>query len=79
MTSMGLRATSLPPKPAANNEAIPPGALMHPPVMLGPKPAPQQNIIRELMNRLQQQPNLAPDAVPQGIVKEQPLQSVLRR
>lgn len=87
MTSMGLRAGPLPRHQSLNINVPQPQldgtepAFVHPPVILQPKPAePKQqgNIIRDLLQRLRQQPTPADEPAPEP-QKEKPMQSVLRK
>lgn len=87
MTSMGLLAKSKAPHRNLDINVPPPGgllpgerALVHPPVVMNPKapPKPQQgDIIRDLLHRLNQQPQrVAPMPEPPP---QEDLKSVLRK
>lgn len=89
MTSMGLRGKSyMPPHMRLEvNVPQPPGllpgekALVHPPAILNPRNAPpqkQDTIIRDLLQRLRQQPTPA-DAAPPEPAPDQEMKSVLRK
>ena len=73
MSSMGLKAKSLP-------AGLNPGevAVAHPPAHLRPRnPAPPQNMIRDLLQRLKKEPTAVEP--PPRLPPEQPLRSVLRQ